>query len=159
MALPPTITIGELAERSGIAPSALRFYESKGLIESERTAGNQRRYRRATLRRVSIIRAAQTVGLSLEEIGAALESLPHGKDATARDWERMSRAWRRQLDQRIDALEELRDDLSGCIGCGCLSLQRCALFNQGDAASRLGPGPRYLLGDRAEDAMGRREPA
>jgi MerR family redox-sensitive transcriptional activator SoxR len=154
MALPGWITIGELAERSGVATSALRFYESQGLITSRRTEGNQRRFRRGMLRRVSIIKAAQAVGLSLDEVAAALERLPNDKDPTARDWERMSRAWRTQLDERIASLQRLRADLASCIGCGCLSLQRCALFNQGDMAMKLGAGPRYLLGDTREDAEG-----
>jgi MerR family redox-sensitive transcriptional activator SoxR len=152
MALPEWITIGELAERSGVATSALRFYESQGLITSRRTEGNQRRFRRGMLRRVSIIKAAQAVGLSLEDVAAALERLPEDKDPTARDWERMSRAWRRQLDERIVNLQRLREDLASCIGCGCLSLQRCALFNQDDVASRLGAGPRYLMGETSEEA-------
>jgi MerR family redox-sensitive transcriptional activator SoxR len=152
MALPEWITIGELAERSGVATSALRFYEAQGLITSRRTGGNQRRFRRGTLRRVSIIKAAQAVGLSLEDVAAALDGLPHDKDPTARDWQRLSRAWRGQLDLRIAALERLRGDLAECIGCGCLSLQRCALFNQGDMAQKLGPGPRYLLGDTSAEA-------
>ena len=139
------LTIGELAERSGVAASALRFYEQRGLIASERTGGNQRRYRRAMLRRVAVIRAAQAVGLSLEEIGAALERLPDGRTPTKRDWERLSRSWQSTLDARIAALQDLRDDLTGCIGCGCLSLQRCSLLNPGDVAAGSGSGPRYLL--------------
>ena len=152
MALAEWITIGELAERSGVATSALRFYESQGLISSRRTEGNQRRFRRGMLRRVSIIKAAQAVGLSLEDVAGALGGLPPEKDPTARDWERMSRTWRRQLDARIANLSRLREDLASCIGCGCLSLQKCALFNQGDVAVKLGPGPRYLLGETSEDA-------
>lgn len=152
MALGEWISIGELAARSGVATSALRFYEEQGLITSRRTEGNQRRFRRGTLRRVSIIKAAQAVGLSLEEVAAALEGLPHEKDPTVRDWARMSRAWRTKLDERIANLQRLREDLVSCIGCGCLSLQKCALFNQGDMAERLGPGPRYLLGETSEDA-------
>jgi MerR family redox-sensitive transcriptional activator SoxR len=146
------ITIGELAERTGVATSAIRFYESRGLITAERTDGNQRRFRRGDIRAVSVIRAAQAVGLSLEEVGGALRALPEGKVPTARDWERMSRRWRRQLDDRIAALERLRDDLSACIGCGCLSMERCALFNQDDIARKLGNGPRYLLGNTQTEA-------
>jgi MerR family redox-sensitive transcriptional activator SoxR len=146
------ITIGELAERTGVATSAIRFYESKGLLTSERTGGNQRRFRRGDIRAVSVIRAAQAVGLTLEEVGEALRQLPEGKVPTAKDWERMSRRWRADLDERIAALTRLRDDLSSCIGCGCLSLQTCALFNQDDMARMLGSGPRYLLGDTAKDA-------
>ncbi len=142
--LPNWITIGELAERTGVATSALRFYEERGLIASERTAGNQRRFPRAVVRRVSVIRAAQRCGISLEEIGAALATLPEGRDARQADWRRMSEAWRGQLDRRIESLQALRDELTGCIGCGCLSLERCSLLNPGDEAGRKGPGPRYL---------------
>lgn len=141
------LTIGELANRAGVATSALRFYESKGLIESERSAGNQRRYQRAALRRVSIIRAAQEVGLSLSEVGEALATLPHDKTPTKADWERMSRAWHQRLDQQIAELQALRDDLTGCIGCGCLSLKSCAIFNPADAIAERGTGARYLMGD------------
>lgn len=141
------LSIGDLAERSGVATSALRFYETKGLIESERTEGNQRRYPRATLRRVALIRAGQEVGLSLAELTEALETLPHAKTPTKSDWEKLSRSWRRRLDTQIEELMALRDELTVCIGCGCLSLRSCALFNPGDAASDLGSGPRYLLGD------------
>jgi MerR family redox-sensitive transcriptional activator SoxR len=141
------LTIGEVASRSGVATSALRFYETKGLIESERTDGNQRRYPRATLRRVALIRAGQEVGLSLAELADALETLPHDKTPTKTDWERLSRSWRARLDAQIDELLALRDGLTDCIGCGCLSLKSCSIFNPGDAASGLGTGPRYLLGD------------
>lgn len=141
------LTIGEVASRSGVATSALRFYESKGLIASQRTDGNQRRYPRATLRRVALIRAGQEVGLSLAELAAALERLPHDKTPTKTDWERLSNAWRSRLDAQISELVALRDELTDCIGCGCLSLKSCAIFNPGDAASGLGSGPRYLLGD------------
>jgi MerR family transcriptional regulator, redox-sensitive transcriptional activator SoxR len=151
--LPEQITIGELARRTGVATSALRFYEAQGLIQSERTDGNQRRYHRSVVRRVSVIRAGQACGLSLEEISAALATLPADRVPMKRDWERMSAAWQRQLDARISALEALRNDLSSCIGCGCLSMTKCNLFNRRDAAARLGTGPRYLLGDRPEDAM------
>lgn len=145
------LTIGEVAERSGVATSALRFYETKGLIESERTDGNQRRYPRATLRRVALIRAGQEVGLSLAELAEALDRLPHDKTPTKADWERLSRAWRSRLDAQIAELTALRDELTDCIGCGCLSLKSCAIFNPGDAASDLGTGPRYLLGDSRQD--------
>ncbi len=145
------LTIGELAERSGVATSALRFYETKGLIESERTDGNQRRYVRATLRRVALIRAGQEVGLSLSELASALEKLPHDKVPTKGDWRKLSRSWQNKLDAQIAELMALRDDLTDCIGCGCLSLKSCAIFNPGDAASHLGAGPRYLLGDSHDD--------
>lgn len=141
------LTIGELASRSGAAPSALRFYESKGLITSVRTTGGHRTYERAALRRVAFIRAAQRVGLSLNEIRAALETLPSKRTPTAGDWARLSARWRGVLDQRIDELRRLRDELDSCIGCGCLSLTTCRLYNPDDRAASLGPGPRYLWGD------------
>ena len=141
------LTIGELADRSGVATSALRFYETKGLIESERTAGNQRRYPRAALRRVSLVRAAQEVGLSLGEVAEALETLPHDRTPTKSDWEKLSRSWRKRLDRQIGELQALRNDLTDCIGCGCLSLKSCAIFNPADAIAERGSGPRYLLGD------------
>lgn len=149
--LPLLITIGELAARSGIAPSALRFYEASGLISSKRTSANQRRYERATLRRVAFIRAAQRVGLSLEEIRAAMAHLPIERTPNRRDWQRLSRAWQSRLDERIAELESLREDLTGCIGCGCLSLRSCSLFNRQDRAARKGAGARYLLGDNSDE--------
>lgn len=147
---PEDLSIGELAARSGVATSALRYYEEKGLLDSARTHGNQRRYRRAALRRVSVIRAAQSVGLTLAEIERALAELPGGRTPTKSDWERMSLAWEAQLNRRIAELEAVRDDLASCIGCGCLSLESCALFNPADGAAALGSGPRYLLGDRPQ---------
>ncbi len=141
------LSIGETARRSGVATSALRFYEARGLISSQRISGNHRRYHRATLRRIAIIRVAQTLGLSLAEIGSAFDSLPAQRNPTRRDWERLSRRWGQQLEQRIADLQNLRDRLGGCIGCGCLSLNRCSLYNANDAAATLGSGPRYLLGD------------
>lgn len=148
------LTIGEVATRSGVATSALRFYETKGLISSERTDGNQRRYPRATLRRVALIRAGQEVGLSLAELAEALERLPHDTTPTKSDWERLSNAWRSRLDSQIAELVALRDELTDCIGCGCLSLKSCAIFNPGDTASGLGTGPRYLLGDSRKTVAG-----
>lgn len=145
------LTIGELASRAGVATSALRFYETKGLIQSERTDGNQRRYPRATLRRVAVIRAGQEVGLSLSEISAALQHLPHNKTPNKSEWARLSKSWQGRLDRQIAELIALRDDLTSCIGCGCLSLTTCAILNPGDAAARLGTGPRYLLGDKRGD--------
>jgi MerR family redox-sensitive transcriptional activator SoxR len=142
--LPPMLTIGQLAERSGVATSALRFYESEGLIHAQRTAGNQRRYPRVELRRVAFIRAAQQVGLSLEEIQAALGALPQERTPTKADWERLSRTWRSRIDDQIQALEDLRDKLTSCIGCGCLSLRRCALSNPRDVVAAQGPGAYYL---------------
>jgi MerR family redox-sensitive transcriptional activator SoxR len=145
------LTIGELSERTGVAPSALRFYEAEGLIHSSRTDGGQRRYHRDVLRRVSFIRIAQKVGLNLEQIRASLESLPESRTPTKADWARLSHAWRPQLDEHIAMLTRLRDELDECIGCGCLSLRSCALYNQGDRAAVLGPGPRFLLGDSPAD--------
>jgi MerR family redox-sensitive transcriptional activator SoxR len=144
MSLPPSLTVGQLAERSGVAPSALRYYESQGLISAERTAGNQRRYPRPTLRRVAFIRSAQRVGLSLEEIGEALATLPENRTPTKADWARLSRSWRPRIDAQIERLERLRDKLDGCIGCGCLSLRRCALSNPDDAEAPRGPGAVFL---------------
>ena len=146
------LTIGETARRSGVATSALRFYESRGLIKSLRASGNQRRYQRATLRRIAIIRVAQTLGLSLAEIATALESLPAQRNPTRKDWELLSTRWGQQLEQRIADLQNLRDRLGGCIGCGCLSLTHCSLYNADDGAATLGDGPRYLLGDAPADS-------
>jgi MerR family redox-sensitive transcriptional activator SoxR len=145
--LPEYLTVGELSARSGMATSALRYYEREGLLRAERTGGNQRRYPRSELRRVAFIRAAQRLGLTLEEIRQALAELPQGRTPTRSDWERLSRGWRHRLDERIAELERLRDKLTQCIGCGCLSLRRCQLYNPGDQAARAGPGARYLLGD------------
>jgi MerR family transcriptional regulator, redox-sensitive transcriptional activator SoxR len=141
------LTIGELSERTGVAPSALRFYEAEGLVSATRSDGGQRRYARETIRRVSFIRVAKEVGLSLEEVGAALASLPDNRTPTKRDWEGLSAEWRPRIDHQIGVLERLRDRLTGCIGCGCLSLQACRLLNPGDQAAARGPGPRYLLDD------------
>lgn len=141
------LTIGELSARSGLAPSALRFYESQGLLPATRTAGGQRRYPRSALRRLAFVRSAQRVGLTLDEVREALASLPDGRTPTAADWRRLSASWQRRLDERIAELERLRDSLTSCIGCGCLSLRRCTLYNPGDRAAALGSGARYLLGD------------
>ena len=138
------LTIGELAERSGVAPSALRYYESQHLITATRTTGNQRRYPRATLRRIAFVRSAQRVGLKLEEIAAALSTLPGGRTPTKADWSRLSRDWRPRLDAQIRRLELLRDQLDSCIGCGCLSLARCQLSNPDDVIRDRGPGAVYL---------------
>lgn len=134
------LTIGEVAERTGMATSALRYWEDLGLIHARRTTGHQRRYERATIRRVSFVRAAQRVGLSLEEIARALATLPEERTPTSRDWARLSRAWRPRLDEQISRLERLRDQLDSCIGCGCLSLSTCALHNPDDALAVRGPG-------------------
>ena len=147
----PVLSIGEVARRTGLAPSALRFYEEKALIRSIRTAGNQRCYPRDVIRRVSFIRAAKRVGLSLDEIRSVLDDLPAGRTPTREDWHALAQRWKPWVDERIAALERLRDQLSSCIGCGCLSLDACALYNPDDAANRLGSGPRYLLGDSPGD--------
>lgn len=139
-----TMTIGELAARSGVAPSALRYYERLGLIRAGRTGGNQRRYERSELRRVAFIRISQQVGVSLEEIRTALDELSDSRTPTRADWTRLSNRWRGRLDDRINLLTRLRDDLTGCIGCGCLSLQRCRLYNPDDVLAAEGPGPRLL---------------
>ena len=139
-----TLTIGELSHRSGVSTSALRYYESQGLIGSERTSGNQRRYRRAVLRRVAFVRSAQRVGLTLEEIAEALGTLPEGRTPTRADWARLSRSWRPRIDAQIERLERLRDRLDGCIGCGCLSLKTCSLQNPEDEVAPRGPGAVYL---------------
>jgi len=138
------LSIGEIAQRSGVAASALRFYEDQGLIDSRRTAGNQRQYQRSTLRRIAFVQAAQRVGLALAEIKEALDSLPDDRTPTRADWSRLSKSWRSRLDERISELERLRDDLDSCIGCGCLSLQRCNLYNKADRLADRGPGARLL---------------
>lgn len=145
------LTIGEVAERAGVATSAVRYYESEGLLQSVRTSGGQRRFDRDVLRRIAFVRAAQTVGLTLEEIRAALDRLPEGRTPTKADWATLSRSWTHRLDEQITLLQRLRDDLTSCIGCGCLSLRSCALYNPSDAAARLGPGARYLLGNSPDD--------
>jgi MerR family redox-sensitive transcriptional activator SoxR len=140
------LTIGELSARSGIASSAIRYYEDRGLVSSRRTTGNQRRYPRVTLRRLAFVRTAQRVGLALDEIEAALATLPSNRTPTKADWARLSRAWRPRLDAQIAQLERLRDTLDSCIGCGCLSLKRCALSNPDDALAERGPGAVLLEG-------------
>ena len=138
--LPDVLTIGEVAKRSGVPHTALRFYEERGLITSERTAGNQRKYARAVLRRLAFIRTAQRVGLSLEDIHEALATLPEGRTPTKADWARLSNVWRGELDARIDSMQRLRDRLTACIGCGCLSLKACHLMNHDDVLAGLGRG-------------------
>ena len=140
-------TIGEIARRTGVATSALRFYEEHGLIHSERNPAGHRRYHADVMRRVSFIRTAQRVGLSLDEIGEALSSLPDRRTPTATDWDRLASSWRPRLDQQVALLTRLRDQLDECIGCGCLSLDSCALYNPDDALAGRGPGPHKLLGD------------
>jgi MerR family redox-sensitive transcriptional activator SoxR len=149
------LSVGELAERAGLAVSALHFYERKGLIRSHRTGGNQRRYDRDVLRRLAIIRMGQELGVPLAEIGEQLETLPDGRPAGKADWARMSSRWRDRLDRRITLMTRLRDELTGCIGCGCLSLKTCPLYNHGDRLSTEGSGPRRLL--REGDDVHKRE--
>ena len=139
------LTPGELAERAGVTVSALHFYEREGLIDSRRTTGNQRRYHRDVLRRVAFIRFSQRLGISLRDIGAALDTLPAGRTPTTGDWARLSEGWAADLDDRITRLQNLRDNLDGCIGCGCLSLETCAMYNYEDYLANLGPGPRRGL--------------
>jgi len=142
------LTIGEVSKRSGVAASALRFYEERGLIASERAGSGHRRYPRPVLRRIAFIVFAQRIGLTLEEIGAELAKLPEGHAPTRRDWSRLSSTWTSRIDERIAELQRLKMGLTECIGCGCLSLERCRLSNPQDRAARLGPGPRYWIGDR-----------
>ena len=145
------LSIGVLAERTGLAVSAIRYYEAQGLIHPWRNAGGQRRFQRADIRRLSFIMVAQKFGFSLDRIGQELARLPKTRAPGKADWARVSRAFRDELDQRIETLEKMRDTLDGCIGCGCLSLDVCALYNPRDKAATRGSGPRYLLGDRSTD--------
>jgi MerR family transcriptional regulator, redox-sensitive transcriptional activator SoxR len=142
--VPLNLTIGELSARSGVSPSALRFYERQGLIEATRTDGNQRRYRGTELRKIALVRAGSAAGIPLERIRQALETLPPDRSPTKRDWERLSRSWARELDERIATLQSIRGRLTTCIGCGCLSLKTCSLLNPGDEAGTLGGGAHYL---------------
>ncbi len=142
--MPDELTIGELSVRSGVAPSALRFYESQGLVTAHRTSGNQRRYDRATLRRIALIQAGRAAGIPLVRIRAALGTLPSHRTPTRRDWERLSRGWRDDLDRQIATLQALRNRLTTCIGCGCLSIDACGLLNPDDEAGKRGSGPHYL---------------
>jgi MerR family redox-sensitive transcriptional activator SoxR len=146
--MPDLLTIGDVSRRSGVASSALRFYEERGLIASVRVGSGHRRYPRAVLRRIAFIVFAQRVGLTLDEIGAELARLPPDRAPNRRDWSRLSSSWTARIDERIAELQRLKLGLTECIGCGCLSLERCRLANPGDRASRLGPGPRYWVGDR-----------
>ena len=143
------LTISELSARSGAAPSALRFYESEGLISASSTTGNQRRYPRHMLRRVAFIRAGRQLGLELREIKSSLAKLPADRAPTRAEWGRAARAWQSRIDARIAELQLMSSTLGSCIGCGCLSLRECQFANPGDKASRFGPGPRYLIGDRS----------
>ncbi|UZJ62185.1 redox-sensitive transcriptional activator SoxR [Pseudomonas sp. KU26590] len=145
--IPPTareLTVGQLSARSGVAITALRFYEAKGLISSQRNAGNQRRYPRDVLRRVALIKTAQRLGIPLATIQTALQTLPQGRPPSLDDWTRLSERWKTDLDERINRLTALRDQLNGCIGCGCLSMEACPLRNFGDSLSEQGAGPRLL---------------
>jgi len=151
----PLLTIGEVSRRSGVASSALRFYEERGLIRSERAGSGHRRYPRPVLRRIAFIVFAQRIGLTLDEIGAELARLPAEVAPSGRDWSRLSSQWTSRIDRRIAELERLKLGVAECIGCGCLSLERCKLANPGDRAARFGPGPRYWIGDRPP---GRRAP-
>jgi MerR family redox-sensitive transcriptional activator SoxR len=143
------LTIGELSARSGVAPSALRFYETAGLISAQRTSGNQRRYERAILRRIALIQAGRAAGISLERVRTALDTLPAQRTPTRRDWERLSRGWRDEIDLQIEMLQALRNRLTTCIGCGCLSIDACELLNPDDEAGTRGPGAHYLRRDSA----------
>lgn len=142
------LSIGQLARRTGLAVSAIRYYETQGLIRPARNAGGQRRFLRSDIRRLSFVRIAQQFGFTLPKISALMAGLPEGRTPTKRDWGKISRQFRATLDSQILTLEQLRDNLDGCIGCGCLSLKKCRLYNPDDNAARLGPGPRYVMGDR-----------
>lgn len=148
MATPTELTIGEVAKRSGVASSALRYYEERDLINSDRAGSGHRRYPRTVLRRIAFIVFAQRIGLTLEEIGSELAKLPPDRAPTKRDWSKLSSSWTSRIDERIEELHRLKHGLTECIGCGCLSLDRCQLANPEDRAGRLGPGPRYWVGDR-----------
>ena len=144
------LTIGELAARTGISVSAIRFYEGKGLIEPMRSSGNQRKFFRSDIRRLSFILIAQQSGLTIGEIGATIARLPHGRTPNQKDWQGISRKLKHRLDEQIERLQQTRQNLDGCIGCGCLSLKKCALYNPKDRAAAKGAGPRYTMGDSAE---------
>jgi len=147
LAVPDPLTISEVSRRSGVAASALRFYEEKGLIKSERAGSGHRRYQRAVLRRIAFIVFAQRIGMTLDEVAIELAKLPEGRVPEGKDWARLSSGWTGRIDERIAELQRLRAGLTGCIGCGCLSLDKCRLTNPGDRAARLGPGPRYWVSD------------
>ena len=149
MALPTTISIGQIAGRTGLSVSAIRYYESEGLVTPERNAGGQRRFLRADIRRLSFVLIAQQFGFTIAQIRDELQKLPNGRTPSVADWTRISKSFRKVLDDKIDTLQKLRDNLDGCIGCGCLSLKKCALYNRGDEAGSKGSGPRFLLGDKA----------
>ena len=144
------LSIGQLAERTGLAVSAIRYYETQGLVSPERNAGGQRRFLRSDIRRLSFVQIAQQFGFTIGQIREQFAALPDGRTPTKQDWTRISRSFRAELDQRIETLTNLRNNLDGCIGCGCLSLRKCALYNPQDRAAKRGTGPRYLMGDRPE---------
>lgn len=145
------LPIGQLSSRTGLSVTAIRFYEAEGLVSSQRNAGGQRRFLRSNIRRLSFVKICQGLGFSLADIREALSLLPDGRTPTKRDWEKLSRGFAQDIDQRIHALSQLRDTLNGCIGCGCLSLAKCRLYNPDDKAASKGVGPRYLMGDSPED--------
>lgn len=144
------LSIGHLASRTGLSVSAIRFYETKGLVDPIRNPGGQRRFRRSDIRRLSFVLIAQQLGFSIADIERLLQRLPHGRTPTQKDWAIISRDFREELDAQINALTQMRDRLDGCIGCGCLSLKRCALYNPQDRIAKFGPGPRFLMGDSPE---------
>jgi len=144
------LSIGKLASRTGLSITAIRFYEAEGLVNARRNAGGQRRFVRGDIRRLSFVKISQGLGFSLADIRQALSKLPDGRTPTKRDWENLSREFARNIDERIDALSQLRETLTGCIGCGCLSLAKCRLYNPDDTAAKYGAGPRYLMGDKSE---------
>jgi len=146
------ISIGQLAKRTGLSVSAIRFYETKQLITADRNSGGQRRFLRSDIRRLSFVMVAQQFGFSITQIRQQLQGLPDGRTPNKADWGRISKDFRKDLDARIETLQRLRDNLDGCIGCGCLSLKKCMLYNRDDRAARLGSGPRYVMGDRPDDA-------
>ncbi|MEM8753634.1 MAG: redox-sensitive transcriptional activator SoxR [Pseudomonadota bacterium] len=154
MAASPVLTIGDLAARTGASISAIRFYETKGLLEPARSSGGRRLFLRSDIRRLSFVMIAQRLGYSISEIATLLAALPLGRTPNKADWTRMASRFQVELDERIAMMERLRERLDGCIGCGCLSLKSCKLYNPEDGAGALGAGPRYLLGDRPEDAGG-----
>ncbi len=145
------LTIGQLAGRTGLAVSAIRFYETQGLVHPIRNSGGQRRFSHSDIRRLSFVRIAQQLGVSIEQIRLRMQALPDERTPTKKDWEKISRSFRKELDRRIEALAALRDNLDGCIGCGCLSLRTCRLYNPDDQAAQWGCGPRYLMGDIPEE--------
>ena len=151
MALPTTISIGQIAGRTGLSVSAIRYYENEGLVTPERNAGGQRRFLRADIRRLSFVLIAQQFGFTIAQIRDELQKLPNGRTPSVADWTRISKSFRKVLNDKIDTLQKLRDNLDGCIGCGCLSLKKCALYNQGDSAGNKGSGPRFLMGDKPKN--------